>query len=172
MANVNAPHGIRPQMRSINGGPSPSGMPAHKLVGDGTALYIYDAVKLAASGVKASKCITAATATNPMAGVNLIYGVASKLTDHIIQPANGAMFDTQIDTIALADLDKNCALVNTAGNTGTKISQHSVNGVATTAALDFKVMGLVQSPDTAIGAYARITVLFNNLQLFNQVVGV
>ena len=172
MANVNAAHGFRPLMRSISGGPGAAGIAAHKLVGDGTALFIYDVVKFAASGTKASKCITAATAAAANLGVNLIYGAASTATDHIIIPGSQQIFETQIDTIAAADLDKNCALVAGAGNANTKISGHSVNGVATTNTLDFKVLGLFNSPDNALGAFARIEVKFNNDQLGNQVVGV
>jgi len=172
MANNNNPHGFRPLMRSLSGGPGAAMLGAHKLVGDGTALFIGDAVKLAASGTKTTKCITAATVGATAAGVNLIYGAALTATDHLIIPVNSQIFEVQIDTIAAADLDKNAALVAGAGSTTTHISGHSANGVATTNTLDLKVLGLMNSPDNAVGAYARIEVLFNNLQMFNQVAGV
>jgi len=172
MANVNNAHGFRPLMRSVTGGPGAATLGAHKLAGDGTALFINDVVKKAANGTKNTLCVTAGTAAAAAFGVNLVYGAASKATDHIIVPGVFQVFETQIDTIAAADLDKNCALVAGAGSTSTQISGHSANGVATTNTLDFHVVGLWNSSDNAFGAYARIEVIFNNQQLSNQVVGV
>lgn len=172
MANVNNPHGFRPLMRSISGGPGAAGIGAHKLAGDGTALYVYDPVKMAANGTKTTKCVTAGTAGAAAAGVNLIFGAASTATDHIIIPVPQQLFEVQIDTISAANLDQNCAMVATAGSSLTHISGYSANGVATTSTLDLKVVGLFGSSDNALGAYARIVVKFNNDQFSNQVAGV
>jgi hypothetical protein len=172
MANVNNVHGLRPLMRSLTGGPGAAALPAHKLVGDGTALFIYDVVKKAASGVTDTICVTAGTAAANALGVNLVYGAASTKTDHIVIPGNQQLFETQIDTIANADLDKNAALVAGAGSSTTHLSGHSANGVATTNTLDFHVCGLFKSPDNAVGSYARIEVTFNNSQYGQQIVGV
>jgi hypothetical protein len=172
MANVNNAHGFRPLMRSMTGGPGAGGLGAHKLAGDGTALFLNDVVKLAANGTKNTKCITAGTAGAPATGVNLVYGAASTATDHLIIPADSQLFECQIDTIAAANLDMNAALVAGAGSSITHLSGHSANGVATTNTLDLKVLELWNSPDNAFGAYARIIVKFNNFQLANQLVGV
>lgn len=172
MANVSNLHGFRPLMRSITGGPGAATMPAHKLVGDGTALFIGDVVKKAASGTKDTVCIAAGTAAANALGVNLNYGAASTATNHIIIPGAWQVFETQIDTIAAADLDKNAALVAGAGSSTTYISGHSLNGVATTNTLDFHVVGLLRTPDNAFGAYARVEVTFNNSQYGQQIIGV
>lgn len=171
MANVNSAHGIRPLMRSITGGPA-SSLPAHKLVGDGTALFVFDAVKKAGSGTKNNQCITAAGAGDALEGVNLIYGKVSTATDHIIIPGQFQVFEAQIDTIAVGDLGKNAALVAGAGSTVTLVSGHSLNGIATTNTLAFHVVGLWASSDNAVGAYARVEVIFNKSQLADQIAGV
>lgn len=174
MANNNNPHGFRPLMRSFTGGPGAAALPAHKLVGYGTALFIGDVVTRVASGTKATQCISAAVTpgTTNIAGVNLIYGAASTATDHVILPSALNVFEAQIDTIAAADLNKNAAIVMTAGNTGTKISKHSLNGIATTNTLDCKVVGLQRSPDNDFGAYARVEIIFNRSQFTDQTVGI
>jgi hypothetical protein len=159
-------------MRSIVGGAGAALIGAHKLAGDGTALYIYDVVKKAGSGTKNTICVTAGTAAAAALGVNLIFGKASTATDHLVIPGLFQAFETQIDTIAAADLDKNCALVAGAGNANTLVSGHSANGVATTNTLDFHVLGLWASSDNAVGAFARIEVTFNNQQYNDQKVGV
>lgn len=172
MANVNNAHGLRPLMRSMTGGPSSGTMGAHKLVGDATALYIYDVVKKASGGLKNTPCVTAGTAAAASLGVNLIYGVASKATDHIIIPAVLQVFEAQIDTIPVGDLNYNANLVAGAGSTTTLVSGHTLNAVATTNTLDFHVLGLWNSSDNAVGTFARVEVIFNNQQYSNQVAGV
>lgn len=172
MANVNNLHGFRPLMRSISGGPGAAAVGAHKLVGDGTALFINDVVKKAGSGVRNSQCVTAGTAAAANFGVNLIYGAASTLTDHIVIPGIHQVFEAQIDTIAVGTLGQNANLVAGAGNATTKISGHSLNSLATTNTLDFHVLGLWRSSDNAVGAYARVEVTFNNSQFANQIAGV
>lgn len=172
MANVNGAHGFRPLMRAMGGGPA-SGRAAHKLVGDGTALFINDFVKLAANGTKDTDCITAAGATDLLAGVNLIHGLISTATDHLYIPQDGEqMFEGQIDTAAVANLNYNCALVAGAGSAATKISGHSANGVATTNTLNLRIVGKWASPDNAWGAYCRVIVVCNKAQRFNQLAGV
>lgn len=174
MANRDNPHGFRPLMRSVTGGPGAAAMPAHKLVGYGTALFINDVVTRVASGTKPTQAISAAITpgTTVIAGVNLIYGAASTATDHIIIPAPFQVFEAQIDTAAAADLNKNAAIVLTAGNTGTKISKHSLNGIATTNTLDCHVVGIQRSPDNDFGAFARLEIIFNRCQLTDQAVGI
>jgi hypothetical protein len=172
MANVNNLHGLRPLMRAMGGGPTAC-RPAHKLVGDGTALFINDAVLLAANGTKNNDCITAGSAGGLLAGVNLVYGALSTATDHLYIPTDSEqMFETQIDTAAVANANACAALVAGAGSATTKISGHSANGVATTNTLALRIVGLWQSADNAWGAYARVIVICNKSQRFNQQAGV
>lgn len=180
MANRDNPHGFQPLMRSVTGGPGACSMGAHKLVGVGTALFVYDVVKRAASGTKKTLCITPGTAAAPAFGVNLVYGAASTATDHVIIPGHLQVFEAQEDgethsaaNVAAADVGLNANLIATAGNTSTKRSKHEIGGasIAGTNTLDFHLLGLYQSPDNDYGANARLLVTFNNSQLSNQVAG-
>lgn len=179
MANVNAPFGFRPTMRTFSGAGG-TVRPCHKLVGDGTALFINDAVQPAANGTKPTQCVKAAASTNcPVAGVNLIYGALSTATDHAMVVASGGLFITQGDgtgaTYLIAtQMNMNAEAAYTAGNAGTKISQHELSETSLlgTAALTLRVHGLYQAPDNAFGQYARVFVSFNNLADSDQKAGI
>lgn len=180
MANPNAPFGFRPTMRTLSGG-SGSLMPAHKLVGYATALFIGDAITHAAAGTKSTLCIDAAITpgTTPVLGVNLIYGAASLATNHNIVMAAGAVFEVQGDGtgatfLVAASLSKTFNIALTAGNTSTKVSKHSVSetSVATTNTLDLKIRGLVQDSVNVAGQYAKVFVTFNNLVEADQKAGI
>ena len=180
MANANAPFGFRPTMRTLSGAAG-SILAAHKLVGYGTALFINDVVTHAAAGTKPTVAIDAAITpgTTPVAGVNLIYGAASTATDHAIVLAEDAVFVAQGDGtgatfLVAASLSKNANLALTAGNTGTKVSKHQISETSlnTTNTLDVRVRGLFQSPDNALGQYARVFVTFNNLVGADQKAGI
>lgn len=180
MANRDNPHGFQPLMRSITGGPGAASIGAHKLVGDGTALFVNDVVKRAAAGTKKTLCITAATAAAAAFGVNLVYGAASTATDHIVIPGQFQMFEAQEDgvthggaNVAAVDMGLNANLMATAGDANTKHSKHEIGGasIASTNTLDFHLLGLFQAPDNDFGANARLLVTFNNSQLSNQIAG-
>jgi len=180
MANVNAPFGFRPTMRTFSGGAGTL-VPAHKLVGYGTALFKGDAVTHAAAGTKPTLAIDAAITpgTTPVLGVNLIYGAASTATDHTIVKAKDAVFIVQGDGtgatfLVAASLSKTANIALTAGNTSTKVSKHSLSetSLATTNTLDLKVQGLFQAPDNALGQYAKVFVTFNNLVESDQKAGI
>lgn len=181
MANVNAPFGFRPQMRTASGG-SVNAVAAHKIAGYGTALFINDVVTHAASGTKPTPAIDAAITpgTTAVLGVNLIYGAASTATDHlIVLAAGGAVFQCQGDGtgatfLVAASLSKNANLALTAGNTTLKTSKHSLSETSlnTTNTLDLRVRKLFESPDNALGQYARVEVTFNNLCDADQKVGI
>ncbi len=172
MANVNNAHGFRPLMRSISGGPGQACVGAHKIVGVGTALFIGDAVELNGSGTKNNASIKPAAATDTIYGVNLIWGAVSKATDHVIIPGHLQLFEAQIDTIAVTQLQFNAALVAGAGSATLLTSAHSLASVATTNTLAVKILGLHQSPDNAVGAYARVICMFNKSQFADQTAGV
>ncbi len=181
MANANAPFGFRPTMRSIAGGPGAGCVSAHKLVGDGAALFIGDAVKRAASGTKQTMCVTAMTAAGVAFGVNLVYGAASTATDHVVIQGHEQVFEIQEDGtgntnsgVLAANLNNNANIVATAGNATLKTSKHELAGstLATTNTLDLHVLGLVRAADNAFGQYARVFVTFNNSQMANQIAGV
>lgn len=159
-------------MRSIVGGPAHAAVGAHKIAAVALALFINDAVQLEGSGVKPNASIQPATTGNQLYGVNLIYGAANTLTDHVIILGDKQIFETMIDTVTMAQLQQNAALVAGAGNPVLHLSGHSINGVATTNTLGVKLLGLYQSPDNAVGAFARVIVTFNRSQLADQTAGV
>lgn len=180
MANVNSPFGFRPLMRTLSGAPG-SCLAAHKLVGYGTALFIGDVVTHAAAGTKNTPAIDAAITpgTTPVAGINLIYGAASTATDHVIVSAGmGAVFVVQGDGtgsfLLASTMSKNANIALTAGNATTKYSKHSLSetSLATTNTLDLRVRKLWESPDNALGQYARVEVTFNNSVDADQKAGI
>jgi len=177
MTNVNAPFGFRPTMRTLSGAGG-SCIPAHKLVGNGTALFIGDAVNQAASGVKPTRCITQAAnaGTCVVLGVNLIYGALSTLTDHLLVMAAGAIFIAQLDgssnNFTLAKSNYNANLDFGAGS-AQKISGHCLveSTIATTNTMDTHMRGIVQNPNNVAGQYAQVFVSFNNLVDADQKAG-
>jgi len=76
------------------------------------------------------------------------------------------LFEAQFDStaIALADLHKNAAVTITAGQTLTQsapMSSMVLTGPAVTATLPVRLLGLIQRPDNAIGAYAKVLCKWN-----------
>jgi hypothetical protein len=179
MTNRDNPHGFRPMMRALSGGPGASLMGAHKLAGYGTALFINDCITRVASGTKLTQAISAAITpgTTPIAGVNLTYGAASTATDHLIVPAaGGQIFEAQdnkdTDGIGVADVNKNFNVELNAGNSVTKVSGHEIDEstIATTNTLDGKIVGIYRSADNLIDAsgFVRALVVFNRSQFSDQ----
>jgi hypothetical protein len=182
MANRDNPHGFRPLMRTLSGGPGAAMLGAHKLVGYGTALYIHDLITRVASGTKYTSAISAAITpgTTVISGVNMTYGAASTATDHQIIPAAGyQVFEAQdnksTDGIGVADINKNANAELNAGNTVTKISGHEINEstIAVTNTLDLKIVGIFRSPDNLIDAsgWVRAEVIINRVSYADQVAG-
>lgn len=182
MANRDNPHGFRPLMRSLGGGPGAATLPAHKLAGYGTALFIHDAVTRVAAGTKYSMAISAAITpgTTPIEGINLTYGAASTATDHVIIPCAGAqVFEAQdngdTDGIGFADVNKNANIELNAGNASTKLSGHEIDEstIAATNTLDIKLVGIWRTATNLIGSsFVRAEVIFNRSQFSDQTAGV
>lgn len=177
MANVNSPFGFRPLMRSISGGPA-SAILVHKLVGYGTALFIGDPVCKVASGVKSYPAVSAAITpgTTPVFGVNLVYGAASTLTDHLIIPSTSQVFAVQANgtvNVAASNMNNNANMASGAGSTVNQLSGWVLdsNTMAGTNTLDLKILQLLQVANNALGQYARLEVLFNNTAEREQVAG-
>lgn len=181
MANRDNPHGFKPTMRTLAGGPGASTVQAHKLAGYGTALFINDAITRVAAGVKYSMAISAAITpgTTPIAGVNLTYGGASLATEHVIIPAAGEqVFEAQdngdTDGVGFADLNKNFNIELNAGNASTKVSGHEIDEstIAVTATLDGKITGFWRTANNLVGSnFVRCEVIFNRKQFADQTVG-
>lgn len=163
MANVSNPHGLRPLGRTLSGG-FPTIESYQKAAADTQALYIFDAVSRLAGYVSG----TSTPGTTLFTGVNLLAGIASTLTDHLVVISPDAMFEAQCSdttTAALmgynANLTLNAPTVTAPGNGYTGISAHVVGTLVVTAAKDVHVQRLFSAPDNAYGASSRVEVSFN-----------
>lgn len=74
------------------------------------------------------------------------------------------IFEGQIDTVAAATIGQNCAATVAATTVHTPSAPFSatyLSGVASTATLPIHILGLVQRPDNALGAYAKVLCKWN-----------
>jgi hypothetical protein len=183
MANPNNPHGFRPLMRSVVGGPGAACVYVYKPSTVGTALFIGDPVtKLTGGTAQPWPQITGPSGitpgTTPVLGVNLNWGAASTATNHTVIPVDYQVFEVQANgTVNITDahLTENANMnLGTSGSTLTQLSGALLdsNTIATSNTLDLKILGLLQTQTNAIGQYARLEVVFNNPQSRPQVAGV
>ena len=109
-------------------------------------------------------------------GVSLV-GTALSLEQTYINPGTRAnvryiwvddnplcIFEGQIDTVAAATIGQNCAATvapTTVHTPATPFSAMYLSGIASTATLPIHVLGLVQRPDNALGAYAKVLCKWN-----------
>lgn len=165
MANNNAPRGF---ILARTGGKEPvrrtrnvdSSNATPLAVGDG---YIVDADgnisragdEVAPNGIVESFEIGAKSGEGPE---SLDYLPASTAGTVIGIEDKDAEFECQIDTIAATDFDAGqvCTLQDTAPDATLRQSRQSVNSVG--SGDDFLVVGLVNRPGNAVGAYAKILV--------------
>lgn len=142
MANINAPFGLLPLVRSQSGGCAQAN-PYKKLVGTATIIYRNDCVRpLAAGDITAG----GTPGTDLWLGVALNYGPASTATDHMVIDDPEALFacqdDGQSSGILEVDQRLNANLLFTAGDALTQVSKHGINAStkATTGTLDVKLI--------------------------------
>lgn len=162
MANVDNPHGLA--FVGMDGPGFPWKQYLAKAVGYGTAVFQQDAVQRVADGSIQSG---GTPGTTLISGVAQDYGAASTATNHNVIVSSDALFEAQdnsaTDGIAAADLGLNANLQYNAGSTTTLISGHEINetGAAVTASLDVHLCELLNQPDNAHGAWARIIIKIN-----------
>jgi hypothetical protein len=176
MANVDFPHGIRPLGISLSGSPLMFYQSMKKVATYGTAIFVYDAVnRVADASIEAS----ATPGTTLYSGVAMNYGAASTLTTHSVLVTPSAIYEAQGDTGGSATLDEadmglNANLILTAGNATTHQSKHQIDASTknTTYSLDVKLLQLLNVPDNAYGAQARIEIVFNAHRMSPAVAGV
>ncbi len=171
MANVNNPHGLRPLMRTLNGG-NPQVFGYTKAAAYGQAIYKWDPVTLLA-GVLNGPPSGITAGTTRLLGVSLNYSLASLLATMLVMDDPGALFEAQGDgsgsgsnTIAAAHMGYNANLNYTgvagAGvtrdNSGVSITESTI---AVTATLDVKLRQLYGVPDNAYGIYGRVELKIN-----------
>lgn len=172
MPNTNGPHGLKPTMRNIFGGPVET-QEFEKLANVATAIFRNDAVCVVTGGNIQPGRATA------FVGVSLDHGKVSTLTTQRVVLAPSAVFEAQDNDAAvgllLADRGKNANLtVATAGNAATMISGHMIDKstVATTNTLDVQLIRLHEAADNEVGPWARFELTFNTHFWINGRTGV
>lgn len=199
MANANAPFGLRP-MGTVNGQPYSGAVRAYSVAaGDGTAIYIGDAVKLAGTtqiinGSPYSDVVIAATGdvlVGAVVGVlpatrdSLTYRAASTQRILLVADDPNQLFEVAQGSGGTAltanDVGLNADLSVVAGSAITGYSGSVVNNAteATTNTLDLKIVSIVDRADNDIGASvsagaasSHFLVRINRHQFANQVAGV
>lgn len=173
MANTDFPHGLWP-INTEHGGPFRT-LELSKVVGYGTAIFIFDAVNRVADGsIEAS----ATPGTTNYSGISLTHGAASTATTHTVITDPLVIFDIQdnndTDGVAAADLGLNANIELNAGNANTKISGHELDEstLNTTNTLDIHVIKLRVLPENAHGSFARVECKFNKHRMSPATVGV
>lgn len=167
MANVNNPHGLRPLMRTHAGG-QPQVEPYTKAAAYGSAIYKWDPVTLLA-GVLNGPASGITPGTTRYLGVALNYSLASLLATMLVMDDPLALFEAQEDNsgasnAVAAKMGYNANLTTTAGATVTRDNsavQVSGTSIATTSSLDVNILRLLNTPDNAYGAWARLELKFN-----------
>ena len=175
MANVDNPHGLRPLMRTIDGGEI-SLEEFDKDVNEAAAIFIFDLVNRETDGnIEANGATPATTLFN---GVSLNYGAAATATKHQVIVNPGAIYEAQdnADTegFVTADQGLNANIELNAGSATTLISGHEVDESTwdVTASLDLKLLKLHPIPGNAYGPNARIQVMINKHRMNPVAVGV
>ncbi len=199
MANVAAPFGLRP-VGTVSGQPYSGSVRAYSVpAGDGSAIYIGDAVKLdtasqlidgqiykdviiAASG---DVMVGAVVGVLPSTRDSLTYRAASTQRIVLVADDPNQLFEVSQGSggtpLTANDIGLNADLSVVAGSTVTGYSGSVVNNVgeATTNTLDLKIVGMPNRPDndpgsavTSGSASSRFLVRLNRHQFSNQVAGV
>ena len=185
MANINGPYGLRP-LRHLTGGCIRM---SEYSIASGLAADIYygDPVQRAGTG----RNITLAEADNAnnigvFAGCRYVDAsgkqvfskrwptgtVATEIVASVYDDPK-IVFSMQATTVAEADIGQLADWNGTAGDATTGRSGNSVDGTSFAAIGGaLHVLGLVNSPDNAYGAYAKVEVMFAEHVLSNVVSGV
>lgn len=188
MANANRPTGLSP-VRSLDSPWMGQGNIYSVAASYGTALAIGDPVK--SSGTASSDGyagVERAAAGDTIRGVIVGLGRSPNVLanwgnlDSTVKPASDpnvwyalvvddpqAVFEVQVATIAATDVGTNADLV--AGSANGYVSGFTLAGTFGTATAQCRVLGLVNRPDNAFGAYAKVLVKINEHEL-NAATGV
>lgn len=177
MANANSPQGLRPVRDGSNRPYSGGGNTYYVSTSNGTALFLGDPVILDggadANGV-ASVTIATAGGSNRITGAIVGFGVSPTLVSTgatlaastagyvIVEDDPNVMFEIQASTLAAADVGANSILASGTGSTTTGSGWYVDTATkGTTASLQVRILGAVQSPDNALGTYCKIHVRLN-----------
>lgn len=178
MANLNSPQGLRP-VRDGSNRPYSGGGNTYYVASSATAIYPGDPVIVDggadANGVPTVALATAG-ATNYWTGVvvGFVPGPDTPVSGGPYLPALTAgyliveddpnvIYAVQASTLAAADLQANSILASGTGSRVTGSGWYVDTGTkGTSATYQVRIVGIVQSPDNALGTYCKILVR-NNL---------
>lgn len=192
MANNNTPKGLVP-VRTVNGQPYTGGGNIYSVAaGDPTLLGLGDLVKLAGTGQTINDqsyadVVRAATgdvfvgvvvAVLPVTRDSLPYREASTQRLLVVSDDPNMLYEVQEGgggtALSINDLGLNANIVvanasTTTGWSGTLLDNSTPP--ATTNTFDLKIVGFVNRPDNAVGAFAKWVVRINRHLYANQVAG-
>jgi hypothetical protein len=199
MANNNAPFGLRP-VSTVSGQPFTGGARTYSVpAGDGTAIYLGDAVKLVGTSqiINGSSYADIAQAASGDVIVGVVVGVLPATRDSLTYRAASTqrlimvaddpnlLFEIQQTNsgtpLNANDVGLNANLTVTAGSAITGYSGSVISNAseATTNTLDLKIVGMVDRADNDIGSSvssgtiaSRFLVRINRHQYTDQVAGV
>lgn len=177
MANANTPMGLKP-VRNAGNGVMTGGLETFYVpASDATALYVGDpVVKNGSSDAAGVAGVVRAVAAGPITGVVCGflpdgsatmpgYRAASTGAYVLVCTDPGQLYVIQDNTgIVAADVGLNANMTVGAGNAYSRQSGFTLDAAtkATTGTLALKIMGLVQKPNNAFGAYNKLLVKINN----------
>ena len=189
MANADQAFGLKP-VSYLNGSPY-NGQARMYYVpsSDGTAIYLGTPVKLAGSADSDGVAdVTVASTLDAILGPvvsvlsvtreSTIYREASSERYVYVADDPQLIFEIQEDStggaLAATDVSLNAPWDGSGGVTATGLSSVELDssGAATTAGLDFSIIGLARRPDNVIGTNAVWYVRLNDHQRINQVLGI
>lgn len=133
-------------------------------------IYPGDVLKMVAAGT-----VEPAAAGDVMIGVAMIYSAAADTSKVAVVDDADAVFAVQMSgTYADADAGLNANIVATTGDTVLKLSKMALNttGADVTATLQFKILGLLEKGENAVGNYAIVRVKPNHHAFHADVAGI
>jgi hypothetical protein len=179
MANGDTAFGLKP-VRMLDGSSYAGCVDVFYLPSSvATNAFVGDPVKLAGSADTAgvpsiALCAATDTITGAIVGfqdaasLTLGYGAASTARYVLVAHGQDVLFEIQEDSdggaLAADDIGLNAEIVVAAGSTYTRRSgvELDTSTKATTVTLGLRIRGLVQRPDNAIGANAKVLVSLND----------
>ncbi len=197
MANSDVASGLSPIMY-MNGAPY-NGQATRYYVPDTDAvnLFLGDLVRLAGSADATGKYPTVAKAAvggvtiGPIIAVEMdtqqqggspqgspVYRQASVARYVLVADDPQIVFEVQEDSVGGAlvadDIGQNASVIQAAGSTNTGYSgaELDTSTAAVTATLDLQILRLVDRPDNALGANAKVLVRLNNHQFVDGTLGI
>lgn len=186
MANTDAPFGLKP-VRYRSGAPYNGASTRYYIgTGDSNNLFIGDVVALSGSGasdgtpgiVRATAGAGSSAGDGPLGVVVGFENLTSDNLSRTYRPASTAMYvhvaddpslefivqeDSDSSTLAVTDIGLNANFVQGTGDTATGTSRVELDSssAATTATLDFRIIGLWKKPSNEIGDNAIWRVMLN-----------